>query len=136
MSSRVHTRERIVQKVSSMFLGRYQNGAGEIEETLRSVLIESPTGSGKTCMGHLVAKTLQQHILDLVVGWVAIRRNLLSQAEHENEKLGINVENIHYVSMFDKEPPDLIAARRAGKKILIVCDEAPARFCQLDDAPP
>ena len=42
--------QRIVKKVVGMLLGRYRNGAGELEEALRSVLIESPTGSGKTCI--------------------------------------------------------------------------------------
>jgi superfamily II DNA or RNA helicase len=91
---------------------------------IRSVMIESPTGSGKTCMGHLVAKRLQEAHPDLVVGWVAMRRNLLTQAASENVSLGINVENIHYVSMFDKNPEALFEAKAAGKKLLIVMDES------------
>jgi len=116
--------ERIVIKTVQMLLGQYENGAGATERAARSVLIESPTGSGKTVMGHLVAKTLQHLFPDLVVGWVAMRRNLLSQASQENERLGINVGNISYVSMFEKEPAELVAARRSGKKVLLICDEA------------
>jgi len=116
--------QRIVAKVVAMLLGKYRNGTGELEEALRSVLIESPTGSGKTCCGLWVAKTLQEYIPDLVVGWVAMRRNLLVQSSAENQKLGMNVDNIHFVSMFEKEPKELLKARADGKKILLVSDEA------------
>lgn len=117
--------QRIVSKVVGMLLGRYRNGAGELEEALRSVLIESPTGSGKTCMGLWIAKTLQEYIPnDLVIGWIAMRRNLLSQAAQENKKLGMDVKDIHFVSMFEKEPIELLNARKDGKKILLISDEA------------
>lgn len=119
---------RIVQKTLDMFQGRYKNGTGETEVNARSVLIESPTGSGKTCMGWLAAKSLQVELEgqghDLVVGWVAMRRNLLSQAEGENRGKGINVRNANMISMFDKNPTALLDARKAGKKILMVVDEA------------
>jgi superfamily II DNA or RNA helicase len=81
---------------------------------LRSILIESPTGSGKTVMGLLTARALQD-LLGIKVGWVAMRRYLLDQAESENRRLGINVD-MHLVSMFDKHPP-------TGLDLLIV-DEA------------
>src|SRR5712671_3653779 len=45
---------------------------------LRSILIDSPTGSGKTIMGLLIARALQES-LGLRVGWVAMRRYLLAQ---------------------------------------------------------
>jgi superfamily II DNA or RNA helicase len=119
---------RIVQKGLDMFRGRYKNGTGQLELNARSVLIESPTGSGKTCMGWMLAKCLQEELAldghDLVVGWVAMRRNLLSQAEGENRGKGINVRNAHMVSMFDKNPEPLLEAKRQGKKILLVVDEA------------
>ena len=80
----IHTRidprpyqTRIVNKTLNMFLGSYRNGAGESEPAARSVLIESPTGSGKSCMGLLVAKALQLHA-GAKVGWVAMRLNLLT----------------------------------------------------------
>ena len=81
---------------------------------LRSILIESPTGSGKTVMGLLTARALQD-LLGIRVGWVAMRRYLLDQAESENRRLGINVE-MSLVSMFDKHPP-------TGLDLLVV-DEA------------
>ncbi len=119
---------RIVTKTLDMYQGRYKNGANETEPNARSILIESPTGSGKTVMGWLAAKSLQTELAnsgeDLVVGWVAMRRNLLSQAEEENRGKGINVRNAHMVSMFDKNPEPLLEAKRVGKKILLVVDEA------------
>ncbi|MBY0230246.1 MAG: helicase [Gemmataceae bacterium] len=81
---------------------------------VRSVLIESPTGSGKTVMGLLVARALQE-ALGLRVGWVAMRRYLLDQARSESERLGINVD-ASWVSMFDRTPP-------TGLDLLVV-DEA------------
>lgn len=119
---------RIVNKTLDMFQGRYKNGAGQLEVPARSVLIESPTGSGKTVMGWLAAKALQVELAEkgeeLVVGWVAMRRNLLTQAALENTGKGINVAGVKMVSMFDKDPADLLAAKKAGKKVLLVVDEA------------
>jgi superfamily II DNA or RNA helicase len=96
--------QRIVAKAVDLFL----------EKGVRSVLIESPTGSGKTVMGLLVARALQD-LLGLRVGWVAMRRYLLAQARAENEARRIGVEAV-YLSMFDKDPP--------GKLDLLVVDEA------------
>ena len=114
----------IVGKVIDMFTGQYVNGAGETEQECRSVMIESPTGSGKTVMAFMAAKILQSHYPDMVIGWIAMRRDLLRQAKRANKKLGINVENIHYVSMFDKHPESLLLAKQAGKPILVVADES------------
>lgn len=103
---------RIVQKTASMLLGTYQNGAGEIEPAARSVMIESATGSGKSVMGLLVAKVLQQ-AAGARVGWVAMRRNLLHQAAAENQAKGVHVDPIRFISMFEKSPPtdiDLLVA--------------------------
>lgn len=85
--------------------------------------------SGKTSMALVLLKMMQQEVKekyneDLIIGWVAMRRNLLAQASQENTEKNINVENIHFVSMFDKSPTELIEARAAGKKILLVIDEA------------
>lgn len=118
---------RIVRKTSDMFTGKYVNHRGEHECAAKSVMIESPTGSGKTVMGLMGIRELQQEIPDLVTGWVAMRRNLLTQAEHENAAKGIHVPNIHFTSMFDKEPSALIAARAAGRPIILCIDE-----CQHD----
>ena len=95
---------RIISKATAMFHGRHPNGAGELEPAARSVMIESPTGSGKTVMGLLAAKWMQrQH--GLKVGWIAMRRNLLTQTAIENGRMGIGVEPIHFISMFEKNPP-------------------------------
>ena len=96
---------RIIDKTIQMFNGQYKNGAGEIEPAARSVMIESPTGSGKTIIGLLIAKLLQAQDPSLRIGWVAMRRNLLAQAEKENFDKDIYVDNIEYISMFDKNPP-------------------------------
>jgi superfamily II DNA or RNA helicase len=95
---------RIVRKTLSMFLGTHCNGAGEVEPAARSVMIESPTGSGKSVIGLLVARALQE-LAGVRVGWVAMRRNLLSQAEAENRDKGIGVHPIRFISMFEKNPP-------------------------------
>jgi superfamily II DNA or RNA helicase len=97
-----------------MFRGRYRNGAREVEPAARSVMIESPTGSGKTVMGLLIAKALQEQ-MGAKVGWVAMRRNLLQQAQCENERYGIGCELVP-ISMFEKSPPADID--------LLVVDEA------------
>src|SRR4051812_34499799 len=96
--------QRIVARAVSLFC----------DQQLRSILIDSPTGSGKTVMGLLVARTLQER-LGVRVGWVAMRRYLLAQARAENEtrRIGVKAE---FLSMFDRDPP-------AGLDLLVV-DEA------------
>ncbi|MCU0706406.1 MAG: DEAD/DEAH box helicase family protein [Fimbriiglobus sp.] len=95
---------RIVGKALDLYLNKQ----------LRSVLVESPTGSGKTVMGLLIAAGLQQ-TLGLKVGWVAMRRYLLTQAKAEAAERGIRV-NAEFISMFDKNPP--------ARLDLLVVDEA------------
>ncbi|HEY1066869.1 MAG TPA: DEAD/DEAH box helicase family protein, partial [Pirellulales bacterium] len=95
--------KRIVEKTVAMFSGEHKNRAGELEPPAQSVMIESPTGSGKTVMGLLAAKCLAERF-GLSVGWVAMRRNLLAQAEEENRRKGFNLD-LSLISMFDKEPP-------------------------------
>jgi len=105
--TKVQTRpyqQRIVAKAVDLFAAN----------TVRSILLESPTGSGKTVMGLLIARALQQQ-LGLKIGWVAMRRYLLDQAAAENREKGINVD-ASFLSMFDKDPP-------TGLDLLIV-DEA------------
>lgn len=114
--------ERIVGKVVDMFRGRYVDVAGETKPPYRSVMIESPTGSGKTCMMLLALKRLQEEIPDLHVCWVAMRRNLLHQAEAENRRMGVDVANIDFVSMFDSHPDFVDKAK--GKPTIVVCDES------------
>lgn len=95
---------RIVAQALDLFLAK----------NLRSVLVESPTGSGKTVMGLLIAAGLQKE-LGLRVGWVAMRRYLLAQAREEAAARGIPVR-AEFISMFDRDPP-------AGLDLLVV-DEA------------
>lgn len=80
--------------------------------------------SGKTITALVTAKLLQARHPDLHVGWVAMRRNLLAQAKRENDNKGINVRNIDFISMFDRAPVFLLNARKEGKRILLVVDEA------------
>jgi superfamily II DNA or RNA helicase len=107
-----------------MFGGRYVRLDGAMEPAAKSVMIESPTGSGKTVMGLLTCKVLQEEYPGLVIGWVAMRRNLLAQAAAENVNKDINVQDIHYVSMFDDHPDGLVKAKEEGRPILMVIDEA------------
>ncbi len=95
---------RIISKAVDLF----QN------KGLRSILIDSPTGSGKTVMGLLIARLLQE-TMNLRVGWVAMRRYLLAQARAENQSRRIGVE-AEFLSMFDRDPP-------TGLDLLVV-DEA------------
>ena len=107
--------KRIVEKCINMFLGEFQSGTGNDEQPARSVMIESPTGSGKTCMGLAIAKVLQR-LLGARVGWVAMRENLLHQAQEQASRSNILLEPIHYISMFQKAPTTEID--------LLIVDEA------------
>lgn len=113
--------QRIVQRVLSSVLDR----------NLRSIMIESPTGSGKTIMALLAIKGLQQAIPDLAVGWISMRSNLLSQAQRENTAKRINA-NVKFISMFEKHlPTEMLALLPDGtpnpdaaKYRALVVDEA------------
>lgn len=96
--------ERIIEKTVISFC----------DKGMRSILIESPTGSGKTVMGLMIARLMQEQ-LGIRVGWIAMRRYLLSQAAEESRARGINVD-AEFISMFEKNPP-------TGLDLLIV-DEA------------
>lgn len=88
---------------------------------VKSCMIESPTGSGKTIMAMLLARWLQNE-LDLGVGWVAMRRNLLSQAKRANHDMQLGLDDPQYISMFDKHPP---LRDSKGRRIdLLIVDEA------------
>jgi len=114
----------IVGKSVNMFNGDYVNGGGDRETAARSVMVESPTGSGKTVMGFMTAAILKKENPNLAIGWCAMRRDLLRQAAKANKELGLNVPDIEYVSMFDKNPEGLVQARKDGRDILLVVDEA------------
>ena len=82
---------RIINKT----VGYYNSG-------FESVLIESPIGSGKTSMGLEATIPFAQE--GKTIGWAAMRRNLLTQAQAEAHKIGYPFK-IHSISMFDKRPP-------------------------------
>jgi len=94
---------RIVAKALAMFDGTYRNRFGRTEQTAHSVMVESPTGSGKTVIGLEIARQLQRRH-GYSVGWVAMRRNLLAQAAAENQRRGFHVD-MQRISMFDRNPP-------------------------------
>lgn len=104
---------RIVESSLQMFAGTFKRRDGNDSPAASSVLIESPTGSGKTVMG-LATAALLQRWTGARVGWVAMRRNLLAQAEAENFSRRFRVR-MHTISMFDKNPPNVD---------LLVVDEA------------
>lgn len=107
----VETREyqrRIVLKTWH----EYAQGAG-------SVLIHSPTGSGKTIMGLLAARGFQDSF-GMRIGWVAMRRNLLTQVQRENQRRQLGVDLVP-ISMFDRDPPKDLD--------LLVVDEAQHDCC-------
>ncbi|QDT13372.1 DEAD/DEAH box helicase [Planctomycetes bacterium K23_9] len=104
---------RIIQSAIRMFAGTRIGRNGQASPAAKSVLIESPTGSGKTVMG-LATAALIQRVTGARVGWVAMRRNLLAQAQAENLARGFGLQ-MHPISMFDKNPPDVD---------LLVVDEA------------
>ena len=103
---------RIVRRAVDLFTGVARDRRGEPEPVVNSILVESPTGSGKTVMGLAVAAHLQRHH-GMTVGWAAMRRNLLAQAVAENGR-GFGVD-LRPISMFDRRPPHVD---------LLVIDEA------------
>ena len=86
-----------------------------------SVLIESPVGSGKTIMGLLVIKALQQENPDLRVNWVACRKHILSQMDLVN-KLFFHCK-VTPVSVFNSSPPpaDMIVLDEAHHEATQSC---------------
>lgn len=90
-----------------------------IDEGLESVLIISPTGSGKTIMGLQVARSMQEADPELAVVWVALRRTLLKQVVEENAFVG--VKNLIPLSAFDTDVEGKLASL---ERVLLVFDEA------------
>ncbi len=96
---------RLVEKATAMFRAPFRDRFGRRQRAAESVLIESPTGSGKTIMGLMLAQRLQRKY-GYRVGWVAMRRNLLAQAANENRLRGFGVQ-LELISMFDANPPQV-----------------------------
>lgn len=87
---------------------------------LKSILINSPTGSGKSCIGLSIIKRLQEQY-KCGTAWVTMRKNLLKQVVAENKNLGINAE-ITTVSMFNHNPPTVDSFGRPIE--IVVLDES------------
>ena len=67
----------------------------------KTVLIESPTGAGKTVMALRLAKHLEN--LGNKIGFVAHRRELLQQAERTNKDF-FDCKSLTYISLFNRHP--------------------------------
>lgn len=77
---------------------------GLIEDGASSILINSPVGSGKTAVGLTLAEYVCQRAGLTHIGWSAMRRNLLKQADKDRVKFGFDVQ-LTPISMFAKNPP-------------------------------
>lgn len=84
--------DRVVRKVIDYF------EAGD-----QTVMIESPTGSGKTIMALRILKHFEEKH-GYRANWVSMRRNLLHQVAEMNDEF-IGLCNLTRVSMFDPNPP-------------------------------
>ena len=104
---------RITSKAVQMLQGQFKRGDGGMDREVDSVMIESPTGSGKTVMGLLIARWMQQRY-GFMIGWASHRSGLLDQALAENKRWGFGVD-IRPVPLCD---------RRAPKVDLLIVDEA------------
>jgi superfamily II DNA or RNA helicase len=94
---------------------------------VKSQIVVSPTGSGKSYMGLNILKNIVTNANTILgcepsevgIAWMAMRGNLLKQAQTENEVIGC--PNIHYLSMFNKDPLEELSRY---KKIILNSDEA------------
>ena len=81
-----------------------------------SILIEAPTGAGKTVIGLMIVKMLETfYYPNCSTNWCAMRRELLSQADEANNINFKFKNNMNYVSLFASNIP-------SGK--ILVMDEA------------
>lgn len=121
---------RVVKKIRKMFDGEYVNGAGSKENAAKSIMLESPTGSGKTpCV--LLESRLEQEIHGSLVLWTTQRRNVLQQAADENAAPSLTNPrgkdigaHIHFMSMFQSEMPEEYLPHNRDRPLLLVVDEA------------
>jgi superfamily II DNA or RNA helicase len=94
---------------------------------VKSQMIESPPGSGKSFVSFNILKDVVENSKELLgcesnevgIAWMAMRKNLLVQAAKENESIGC--PNIFYISMFDKDPVSKMIGN--FKKIILNIDE-------------
>lgn len=87
-------------------------------QQMPSVLIESATGSGKTVMGLMAIKMLQE-AFGYSAGWMTLGKEIRHQAEKENQVKCINAD-VKFFSIFEKEPP---------KVDILLIDEAQHDAC-------
>jgi superfamily II DNA or RNA helicase len=81
----------------------------------KTLMIESPTGSGKTVMAMRLAKHLESQ--GHKVGWIAHRKELLIQAAQCNDDF-FQVEDIKYISLFTR------SAEEYNDRTVVIVDEA------------
>ena len=86
-----------------MMNGTWVAKNGHIPDPAKSILIEAPTGSGKTIIALALAQWGAKH--GNRIGFVAMRRNLLHQAEYMKDQFGFQIPNMRFISMFDSNPP-------------------------------
>lgn len=114
--------ERIVTKAVDLFQGRFVNQHGIAKPAANSVMIESPTGSGKTGMALMTCKLLENEDDSLMIVWTSMRQALLKQAASENRDLGIGVERIKFYSMFMNDWSRVVKERE-GRRLMLLVDE-------------
>lgn len=104
-----------------------------VDDEVNSLLINSPTGSGKTVMGMMTVRMMMEQFPDIGWGWCAMRRNLLTQAVESNEGLQLGVDGIVPISMFDKDPPthDLHGRPIRGLVVDEAQHDAASSMCHL-----
>lgn len=94
--------ERLCKKTLSMMDGTWKSRDGQTPEAAKSVLIEAPTGAGKTVVALALAQWGAAH--GNRIGFVAMRRNLLQQAEAMRDQFGFRIPDMRFISMFDTDP--------------------------------
>jgi superfamily II DNA or RNA helicase len=100
--------ERIHEKATEYFA---QPDTGVV----KTLLIESPTGSGKTVMGLRLAKQLEEQ--GHKIGWIAHRKELLNQAMEANEDF-FKIKDIKPISLFTRDPSEY------KDRTVVIVDEA------------
>lgn len=107
-------------KYLTEFFAKKANGVIQ-PNTSATILIESPTGSGKTVCGQALLKVLSMGIINgekFNPLWIAHRRELLNQANETNNDF-FNIDDFETMSLFDRH-----ASRYYGQKNVILIDEA------------
>lgn len=102
------------------FLYEGRDGKGD---PIESVLIEAPTGAGKTVVALMAAREAAERGARRIA-WVAMRRNLLTNAARENVDKGFGLD-IQFISMFQNE-----GLPAEGEVDLLIVDEAHHDACE------